>query len=40
MKRHQKRVIGLGSSHALNVLVLSGADAQLCVWGTDGKLLP
>lgn len=36
LKGHQKRVTGLAFSHALNVLVSSGADAQLCVWGTDG----
>ncbi|XP_077237920.1 topless-related protein 1-like [Tasmannia lanceolata] len=33
---HQKRITGLAFSHALNVLVSSGADAQICVWGTDG----
>eukprot|EP01018_Ginkgo_biloba_P022909 Gb_37153 [translate_table: standard] len=36
LKGHQKRITGLAFSHALNVLVSSGADAQLCVWGTDG----
>ncbi|KAH9322316.1 hypothetical protein KI387_016955, partial [Taxus chinensis] len=36
LKGHQKRVTGLAFSHVLNVLVSSGADAQLCVWGTDG----
>ncbi|KAL4179676.1 hypothetical protein AMTRI_Chr13g88480 [Amborella trichopoda] len=36
LKGHQKRITGLAFSHALNVLVSSGADAQLCVWSTDG----
>ncbi|KAL5985608.1 hypothetical protein ACLOJK_027594 [Asimina triloba] len=36
LKGHSKRITGLAFSHALNVLVSSGADAQLCVWGTDG----
>ncbi|KAL5539764.1 hypothetical protein UlMin_003025 [Ulmus minor] len=36
MKGHQKRITGLAFSHALNVLVSSGADSQLCVWSTDG----
>ncbi|KAF6158223.1 hypothetical protein GIB67_015017 [Kingdonia uniflora] len=36
LKGHQKRVTGLAFSHTLNVLVSSGADAQLCVWSTDG----
>ncbi|CAM6037067.1 unnamed protein product [Sphagnum compactum] len=36
LKGHQKRITGLAFSNALNVLVSSGADAQLCVWGTDG----
>ncbi|CAN6468614.1 unnamed protein product [Victoria cruziana] len=35
MKGHQKRVTGLAFSNSLNVLVSSGADAQLCVWNTD-----
>ncbi|XP_057856327.1 protein TPR3 isoform X1 [Cryptomeria japonica] len=35
LKGHQKRVTGLAFSHVQNVLVSSGADAQLCVWGTD-----
>ncbi|XP_056176451.1 topless-related protein 4-like isoform X1 [Syzygium oleosum] len=34
-KGHQKRVTGLAFSDILNVLVSSGADAQLCVWSTD-----
>ncbi|PIA42393.1 hypothetical protein AQUCO_02000089v1 [Aquilegia coerulea] len=36
LKGHQKRVTGLAFSNVLNVLVSSGADAQLCVWSTDG----
>eukprot|EP00249_Psilotum_nudum_P025017 c29350_g1_i2 orf=562-3972(-) len=36
LKGHQKRITGLCFSNVLNVLVSSGADAQLCVWGTDG----
>eukprot|EP00850_Spirogloea_muscicola_P001880 SM000007S20840 [mRNA] locus=s7:486412:491929:+ [translate_table: standard] len=36
LKGHQKRITGLAFSNALNVLVSSGADAQLYVWGTDG----
>ncbi|KAF9614209.1 hypothetical protein IFM89_016002 [Coptis chinensis] len=36
LKGHQKRVTGLTFSNVLNVLVSSGADAQLCVWSTDG----
>ncbi|KAI3844774.1 hypothetical protein MKX03_003418 [Papaver bracteatum] len=36
LKGHQKRVTGLTFSNSLNVLVSSGADAQLCVWNTDG----
>ncbi|XP_043724871.1 topless-related protein 4-like isoform X1 [Telopea speciosissima] len=35
LKGHQKRITGLAFSHALNVLVSSGADAQICVWSTD-----
>ncbi|KAK3411058.1 hypothetical protein EUGRSUZ_J03067 [Eucalyptus grandis] len=34
-KGHQKRVTGLAFSEILNVLVSSGADAQLCVWSID-----
>ncbi|XP_058780462.1 topless-related protein 1-like isoform X1 [Vicia villosa] len=33
---HTKRITGLAFSHVLNVLVSSGADAQICVWNTDG----
>lgn len=35
LKGHQKKVTGLAFSNVLNVLVSSGADAQLCVWSTD-----
>ncbi|KAH9316517.1 hypothetical protein KI387_025144, partial [Taxus chinensis] len=36
LKGHQKKITGLAFSHTLNVLVSSGADAQLCLWGIDG----
>ncbi|XP_057828956.1 protein TPR3 isoform X1 [Cryptomeria japonica] len=36
LKGHQKRITGLAFSQVLNVLVSSGADAQICVWGIDG----
>ncbi|XP_047970386.1 protein TOPLESS-RELATED PROTEIN 2-like isoform X1 [Salvia hispanica] len=36
LKGHQKRISGLAFSQSLNVLVSSGADAQLCVWIIDG----
>ncbi|XP_038988989.1 protein TPR3 [Phoenix dactylifera] len=36
LRGHSKRVTGLAFSNVLNVLVSSGADAQICVWGTDG----
>ncbi|KAL2455703.1 Topless-related protein 1 [Forsythia ovata] len=36
LKGHQKRISGLAFSQSLNVLVSSGADAQLCVWNIDG----
>ncbi|KAJ1396726.1 WD40/YVTN repeat-like-containing domain superfamily [Sesbania bispinosa] len=36
LKGHTKRITGLTFSHVLNVLVSSGADAQLCVWNIDG----
>ncbi|MCL7047751.1 hypothetical protein MKW94_009116 [Papaver nudicaule] len=36
LKGHSKRVTGLAFSIVLNVLVSSGADAQLCVWSSDG----
>ncbi|XP_041017427.1 topless-related protein 3-like isoform X1 [Juglans microcarpa x Juglans regia] len=35
LKGHQKRITGLAFSTNLNVLVSSGADAQLCVWTID-----
>lgn len=36
LKGHQKRISGLAFSNTLGVLVSSGADAQVCVWATDG----
>ncbi|XP_010250287.1 PREDICTED: protein TOPLESS-like isoform X1 [Nelumbo nucifera] len=36
LKGHSKRITGLAFSHVLNVLVSSGADAQLCVWNSEG----
>ncbi|GMN49960.1 hypothetical protein TIFTF001_019120 [Ficus carica] len=36
LKGHSKRITGLAFSHVLNVLVSSGADAQICVWSSDG----
>jgi WD40 repeat protein len=35
LKGHSKRITGLAFSHVLNVLVSSGADAQLCVWSSN-----
>ncbi|CDP17223.1 unnamed protein product [Coffea canephora] len=35
LKSHQKRITGLAFSTTLNILVSSGADAQLCVWSID-----
>lgn len=35
LKGHQKRITGLAFSNSLNILVSSGADAQLIVWATD-----
>ncbi|KAL3515994.1 hypothetical protein ACH5RR_022896 [Cinchona calisaya] len=35
LKNHQKRITGLAFSTSLNILVSSGADAQLCVWSID-----
>ncbi|PUZ64082.1 hypothetical protein GQ55_3G115400 [Panicum hallii var. hallii] len=32
---HQEKITGLTFSQSMNVLVSSGADAQLCVWSTD-----
>lgn len=36
LKGHQKKITGLAFSHSLNVLVSSGADAQICMWITEG----
>ncbi|PON51665.1 Topless-like WD40 repeat containing protein [Parasponia andersonii] len=36
LKGHSKRITGLAFSHVLNMLVSSGADAQICVWNSDG----
>ncbi|VFQ70861.1 unnamed protein product [Cuscuta campestris] len=36
LKGHQKRITGLAFSQSLNVLISSGADAQLCIWNMDG----
>uniref|UniRef100_M4CP67 CTLH domain-containing protein n=1 Tax=Brassica campestris TaxID=3711 RepID=M4CP67_BRACM len=33
---HTKRITGLAFSLALNILVSSGADSQVCVWGMAG----
>ncbi|KAG9138166.1 hypothetical protein Leryth_001396 [Lithospermum erythrorhizon] len=35
LKGHQKRITGLAFSTTLNILISSGADAQLCVWSID-----
>ncbi|KAA8545214.1 hypothetical protein F0562_019998 [Nyssa sinensis] len=35
LKGHQKRITGLAFSTSLNVLISSGADAQLCIWSID-----
>ncbi|KAG7603609.1 Topless-related protein 3 [Arabidopsis thaliana] len=35
LKGHQKRITGLAFSTALNILVSSGADAQICFWSID-----
>ncbi|PIA44283.1 hypothetical protein AQUCO_01700115v1 [Aquilegia coerulea] len=35
LKGHQKHITGLAFSTNLNILVSSGADAQLCTWNTD-----
>ncbi|XAR52664.1 hypothetical protein NMG60_11020846 [Bertholletia excelsa] len=44
LKGHQKRITGLAFSTNLNILVSSGADAQLCIWSIDTwekrKLVP
>ncbi|KAG5555948.1 hypothetical protein RHGRI_006557 [Rhododendron griersonianum] len=40
LKGHKKRITGLAFSTELNILVSSGADAQLCIWSVDtGELL-
>ncbi|XP_059641572.1 protein TOPLESS-RELATED PROTEIN 2-like [Cornus florida] len=36
LKGHQRRITGLAFSQTSNLLVSSGADAQLCVWSVDG----
>ncbi|KAI4364661.1 hypothetical protein MLD38_020720 [Melastoma candidum] len=35
LKGHQKKITGLAFSTYVNILVSSGADAQLCVWSID-----
>ncbi|WOL16003.1 protein TPR1-like isoform X1 [Canna indica] len=35
LKGHQKRISGLAFSNNHNILVSSGADAQLCIWNTE-----
>ncbi|KAG5555903.1 hypothetical protein RHGRI_006526 [Rhododendron griersonianum] len=35
LKGHEKRITGLAFSTNLNILVSSGADAQLCIWSID-----
>ncbi|KAK8939283.1 Topless-related protein 1 [Platanthera guangdongensis] len=35
LRGHQKRITGLAFSNLLNILISSGADAQLCVWGMN-----
>lgn len=35
LKGHQKRITGLAFSTSLNILVSSGADANLCLWSID-----
>ncbi|KAH7854178.1 hypothetical protein Vadar_011088 [Vaccinium darrowii] len=35
LEGHQKRITGLAFSTNLNILVSSGADAQLCIWSID-----
>ncbi|KAL5219772.1 hypothetical protein ABZP36_024485 [Zizania latifolia] len=36
LKGHSKKITGLAFSQSMNMLVSSGADAQLCVWSIDG----
>ncbi|XP_073041642.1 LOW QUALITY PROTEIN: topless-related protein 3-like [Primulina eburnea] len=44
LKGHQRHITGLAFSSNLNILVSSGADAQLCIWSIDSwekrKLVP
>ncbi|XP_077217768.1 protein TPR1-like isoform X2 [Tasmannia lanceolata] len=35
LRGHQRWITGLSFSNNLNILVSSGADAQLCIWNTD-----
>ncbi|KAH7855513.1 hypothetical protein Vadar_025713 [Vaccinium darrowii] len=35
LKGHRNRITGLAFSTNLNILVSSGADAQLCIWSVD-----
>ncbi|XP_057962762.1 topless-related protein 3-like isoform X2 [Malania oleifera] len=35
LKGHQRRITGLAFSTNLNILVSSGADAQICTWSID-----
>ncbi|KAK4769627.1 hypothetical protein SAY86_027777 [Trapa natans] len=35
LRGHQKRITGLAFSTNLNILVSSGADAQICLWNID-----
>jgi len=40
LKDHRIKITGLAFSHSKKVVVSSGADAQLCVWGLeDGKMV-
>uniref|UniRef100_A0A0E0LRK0 CTLH domain-containing protein n=1 Tax=Oryza punctata TaxID=4537 RepID=A0A0E0LRK0_ORYPU len=36
LKGHSKKITGLAFSQSMNMLVSSGADAQLCAWSIDG----
>ncbi|CAL5441155.1 unnamed protein product [Camellia sinensis] len=36
LKGHQKQITGLAFSQTLDILVSAGADAQLCIWDTEG----
>ncbi|XXG54028.1 hypothetical protein AAC387_Pa03g2008 [Persea americana] len=35
LRSHQKRITGLAFSGLLNILVSSGADAQICIWNAE-----